>query len=167
VGNWEDWEDWDENCLEGRRRRLMRRGTRTTREEGGEGERGEGREDESSCLWFVVEKALLFAVVAVWVVGFLRFVYLDRAIPVQRSTPGGHSLSRLPRRLFLRNRFFQRIPFDPLRLPMCQQIRREHENERLFRRRFLLVVVGIRCLFNFPSRPSHKQPKTTGTTEGT
>ena len=93
MGNWEDWEDWDENCLEGRRRRLMRRGTRTTREEGGEGERGEGREDESSCLWFVVEKALLFAAVAVWVVGFLRFVYLDRAIPVQRSTPGGHSLA--------------------------------------------------------------------------
>lgn len=60
----EIWEDWDENCLEGRRRRLMRRGKRATREEGGEGERGEGREDESS-LRFVVEKALLLVAVAV------------------------------------------------------------------------------------------------------
>ena len=59
------WEDWDEdNCLEGRRRRLVRRGTRATREEGGEGERGEGREDEPS-LRLVVEKALLLVAVAV------------------------------------------------------------------------------------------------------
>jgi hypothetical protein len=58
-------EDLDEDsCLEGRRRRLMRRGTRATREEGGEGERGEGREDESS-LRLVVEKALLAVAVAV------------------------------------------------------------------------------------------------------
>ena len=80
----ENLEDWDENCLEGRRRRLMRRGTRATREEGGEGERGEGREDES-VLWFVVEKALLFVAVAVaaWVAVFFRFVYLGRAIRVQ------------------------------------------------------------------------------------
>ena len=76
-------EDLDEeDCLEGRRRRLMRRGTRATREGGGEGERGEGREDESS-LRLAVEKALLVAA-AVWVLVFLRFVCLDRAIPVQR-----------------------------------------------------------------------------------
>jgi len=62
VGIWEDWDE--ENCLEGRRRRLMRRGTRATREEGGEGERNEGSEDESS-LWFVVERALLLVAVAV------------------------------------------------------------------------------------------------------
>ena len=62
VGIWEDWAE--ENCLEGRRRRLMRRGTRATREDGGEGERGEGREAGPS-FWFVVEKALLFAAVAV------------------------------------------------------------------------------------------------------
>lgn len=61
----ETWEDLDEdNCLEGRRRRLMRRGTRATREEGGEGVRGEGREDESS-LRLVAEKALLLVAVTV------------------------------------------------------------------------------------------------------
>jgi hypothetical protein len=58
-------EDWDEeNFLEGRRRRLVRRGTRATREEGGEGERGEGREDELRS-WFVVEMALLLVAVDV------------------------------------------------------------------------------------------------------
>lgn len=62
MGNWDDWAE--ENCLEGRRRRLRRRGTRATRDEGGEGERGEGREAEAS-FWFVVGKALLFAAVAV------------------------------------------------------------------------------------------------------
>ena len=113
MGNCEDWDDWDENCLEGRRRRLIRRGTRATREEGGEGERGEGREDESG-LWFVVEKALLFAVVAVLVVGFLRFVYLDRAIPVQLFNVGP-PLSLARRVVSLRNRF---LSFDPLRPPM-------------------------------------------------
>ena len=57
-------EDLDENCLEGRRRRLMRTGKRATREEGGEGERGKGREDKSN-LRFVVEKVLLLVAVAV------------------------------------------------------------------------------------------------------
>jgi len=48
--------------------------------------------------------------------------------------------------------------------PPIQQIRRERESEDYFRRRILLVVVGIHSLFNVPSQPSHKQLKTTGTT---
>ena len=97
VGNWDDWDEG--NCLEGRRRRFMRRGTRATREEGGEGERGEGREDSLS-LWLLVEKPLLLvAAAAVWAV-FLRLVCLDRAIPVQRwGATLGVSLSHSPRRL--------------------------------------------------------------------
>lgn len=91
----ENLEDWDENCLEGRRRRLMRRGTRATRSEGGEGERGEGREDES-VLWFVVEKALLFVAVAAWVAVFFRFVYLGRAIRVHCRPAACFRSSRRP-----------------------------------------------------------------------
>lgn len=62
----------------------MRRGTRATREESGEGERGEGKEESSFLL--VVEKALLLVAAVVLVVLFLRFVCLDRAIPLERWT---------------------------------------------------------------------------------
>ena len=45
-------EGWgSESCLDGKRRRLMRRGTRATREEG---ERDEGRGDDGSSFGFVI-----------------------------------------------------------------------------------------------------------------
>ena len=166
VGIWEYLDE--ESCLEGRRRRLMRRGTRATREGDG-GERGEGREAWLS-FWFVAEKALLLVAVAVWVVVFLGFVCLGKAIPVQRRAATfsfSRSLARSPAASSLQNRCFRRKTSDPLRPPVHQQSRRERESEDRFRRRLLLVVVGIRCLFNFLSWPSHKQPKTTGATERT
>lgn len=163
MGNWEDWEE--ENCLEGRRRRLMRRGTRATREEGGEGERGEGKEDESS-LRFVVEKALLFVATDAWVIVFFRFVCLDRAIPVQGRVATG-SCSRSLAAPSLRNRFFGINPFDPLRPPMRQQTRGERESEGLF----LSGIYACRCRYPLLVQPfppgSAKQMKTAGTTERT
>ena len=108
----EIWEDWEEgNCLEGRRRRLMRRGTRATREEGGEGERGEGREEESSFL-LVVEKALLLVAAVVLVVVVLRFVCLDKAIPLERwiATRAVSKHSRSPRRSLFKSDFSEENP---------------------------------------------------------
>ena len=162
VENWEDWEE--ENCLEGRRRRLMRRGTRATREEGGEGERGEDKEDESS-LRLVVEKALLLVAFAVWVVVFLRFVCLDRAIPVV-GPPLGFALSRSPRRLSSKQIFPKETPLISYAHRCASRPEESTRARDYFRRRFLLVVVGIRCLFNH-SLPAHKQTKTTGATECT
>lgn len=161
-GGWEAteveiWEEVDEeNCLDGRRRRLMWRGMRATREVGGEGERGEAREDGLS---FVVEKALLLVVVAVWTVVFLRFVCLGRAIPLQRRAA---TLSFSPR---FQIDFFTESP--PI-LSVHRSANRSEESERA-----RIIFVGDFCSSLLDSTacstlfPSHKQLKTTGTTERT